>query len=605
MKQHPEIYFVRSDKGNVTVAMSRQDYVDKSLELLNDTNTYKLLKNNPTTTLQTKANKIVKRLVDEGSIDEVTGKKLKIYNAVAPRFYALPKIHKPTLSMRPITSAINAPNAPLAAFITKILTQAYDTDNAFFVKDSFTFSSFINDFQLPDNYIIVSFDVVSLFTNLPLEVVVESLEGRWNIISQYCSMTWDSFKTALQFIFDSNYVCFNNQFFKQIFGTPMGSTISPILVNFVLDDLVSYALDILPFHVPFVKRYVDDLLLAVPKNRAEVALFVFNSYNQHLQFTVEHESDNSIPFLDMKVIRNEENILKTCWYRKPMSSDRYISYHSYHPLKMKINLITALKTRALRLSHRDFQRESLKKLQLILYENSYPPHIVNKFLYNTPLPLFSQTPAPSRLTITHLPTQDDSQQPIPNDLPSQTLINQPTPTQIANTDTNRIRYFSLPFIEGLTSRLTNVFGDIDGIKIAKKQTKTVSRLYTKTKTPLPPLERYNVVYRMSCNNCDLKYIGQTSRNLKGRIISHKSDCKREVKSCALSEHTTDTKHKPNYDEVEILASENNFYKRTFLEMVHIHNEMNAMNKKTDIQNLSNIYSYVLKLHKHGISTSNS
>lgn len=42
---------------------------------------------------------------------------------------------------------------------------------------------------------------------------------------------------------DSNIYVFNYRYYKQIFGTHMGSKISPLLFNFVLDDLMSYCLE--------------------------------------------------------------------------------------------------------------------------------------------------------------------------------------------------------------------------------------------------------------------------------------------------------------------------------------------------------------------------
>ncbi|XP_072392500.1 uncharacterized protein [Diabrotica undecimpunctata] len=122
LKSHPKIYIVRSDKGNVTVAMYKNDYIENSNSLLNDTKSNIKLKNSPVCTLQQKANKLVSDLASSKSITTEFAKSLKIYNAVAPRFYTLPKVHKPTLSMRPIVSSIDAPNSKLAKHLTDILT---------------------------------------------------------------------------------------------------------------------------------------------------------------------------------------------------------------------------------------------------------------------------------------------------------------------------------------------------------------------------------------------------------------------------------------------------------------------------------------------------
>lgn len=205
-----------------------------------------------------------------------------------------------------------------------------------------------------------------------MEVVLKSLRNNWNSISPCCPFDFETLERVIEFIFDSNFTIFNGTYYKQIFGTPMGSKISPILVNFVLDDLVKDCLHYMPHHIPFVKRYVDDLLLAVPKDQIGMTLEFFNTYDRHIQFTVEEETNRAVPFLDMLVMRTENNILKTKWYRKPYCSNRFISYHSYHTMKSKINLILGMKSRAVKLSHSDYVEESVALLKNILIDNSYP-----------------------------------------------------------------------------------------------------------------------------------------------------------------------------------------------------------------------------------------
>ncbi|XP_072377933.1 uncharacterized protein [Diabrotica undecimpunctata] len=126
-----------------------------------------------------------------------------------------------------------------AQFLTDILSQAYNYKNEFNIVDSFQFSEFINNYQLPREYVLVSFDVVSLFSNLPLSSVVTSLRNHWNEIQPHSPVSWEIFSELLKLTFDTNYLIFNDKYYRQIFGTPMGSSTSPILVNFVLDDLIN------------------------------------------------------------------------------------------------------------------------------------------------------------------------------------------------------------------------------------------------------------------------------------------------------------------------------------------------------------------------------
>ncbi|XP_050501571.1 uncharacterized protein LOC126881376 [Diabrotica virgifera virgifera] len=348
--------------------MDKDQYISLSQSLLDDVRYYQPLTSNPCSKFSNKINKFITHLKNIKIIDQTLAKSLHNYDGYAPRFYCLPKIHKPTLSMRPIVSSINSPNIHIAKFLTDILSKSYNYNNDYNIVDSFQFSEFINDFKLPHGYILVSFDVVSLFTNLPLASVLTSLRNHWNIIQPNSPVSWEVFAELLQLVFDTNFLVFNDKFYLQIFGTPMGSSISPILVNYVLDDLVSDRLGYLDFQVPFVKRYVDDLLLALPPDKTQATLSIFNGFDPHLQFTCELEDPNnhSIPFLDMRVTRSGDNTLCTSWYRKPMASNRFLNYHSCHPFKYKINLIKALSCRLHRLTHPVNRRESL----LLLFDEA-------------------------------------------------------------------------------------------------------------------------------------------------------------------------------------------------------------------------------------------
>ena len=57
------------------------------------------------------------------------------------------------------------------------------------------------------------------------------------------------------------------------------------------------------------KRYVDDIVLAVHKDKVENVLELFNSYHERLRFTVDFGDENGINFLDVKLMRQEGRII--------------------------------------------------------------------------------------------------------------------------------------------------------------------------------------------------------------------------------------------------------------------------------------------------------
>src|SRR5699024_10003933 len=92
-----------------------------------------------------------------------------------------PKIHKEECPLRPIVSTMGSPTYNLAKYLAKHLqTHVGHTDS--FVKNSTHFVELISDVRLDPGDILVSFDVVSLFTNVPVEDAVEIIKQ--NLIPQ-------------------------------------------------------------------------------------------------------------------------------------------------------------------------------------------------------------------------------------------------------------------------------------------------------------------------------------------------------------------------------------------------------------------------------------
>jgi len=67
----------------------------------------------------------------------------------------------------------------------------------------------------------------------------------------------DEFILALQLILSSTLFTFNGKIYKQTFGTLMGSPLSLVIADVVLQDLEEKAFKKINLNVPFF-RYVDD-----------------------------------------------------------------------------------------------------------------------------------------------------------------------------------------------------------------------------------------------------------------------------------------------------------------------------------------------------------
>ena len=117
---------------------------------------------------------------------------------------------------------------------------------------------------IPDNSVLASLDVVSLFTNVPKVGAVSAVKSRWREIQPKVKMPWEDFEEGLRLCLNSTDFNFNDVTYFQKRGLPMGSPFSPILADIVMDDLEKERLASLSFQLPLYFRYVDDILIVVP-----------------------------------------------------------------------------------------------------------------------------------------------------------------------------------------------------------------------------------------------------------------------------------------------------------------------------------------------------
>jgi len=143
---------------------------------------------------------------------------------------------------------------------------------------------------------------------------------------------------AIKLILSSTYFVFNNKIYRQTFGTPMGSPLSPIIANLVLQDLEEKALEKINCNIPFYYRYIDDIVLAAPIDQIKKIVNTFNEFHNRLQFTVEYETNKGLNFMDLRLeVVNGEIALD--WFHKETFSGRFLSFYSNHPRCHKIGSI--------------------------------------------------------------------------------------------------------------------------------------------------------------------------------------------------------------------------------------------------------------------------
>lgn len=147
-------------------------------------------------------------------------------------------------------SSINSPLHSFASFLHNILYQFLPKPRSY-TRNSFDLVEKLRGTYIDDCYSLMSLDVVSLFINIPSNLVVGGIAKRWHYLANKIDIPYNEFLKALNLVLNSTLFVFNNTIYHQIFGTPLGSPLSPVLANIVMQDLEERALSCLSLRLPF------------------------------------------------------------------------------------------------------------------------------------------------------------------------------------------------------------------------------------------------------------------------------------------------------------------------------------------------------------------
>jgi len=107
----------------------------------------------------------------------------------------------------------------------------------------------LSSVQIEEDELLVSHDVVSLFTSTPVKESLEVIRERLQRHSEWRYTTLlevDDIMELLEFILTTTYFCFNCQIYRQKFGTAMDSPVFPLAANMFMEHLERKLLDTAP-----------------------------------------------------------------------------------------------------------------------------------------------------------------------------------------------------------------------------------------------------------------------------------------------------------------------------------------------------------------------
>ena len=454
--------------------------------------------------MERRITKKLRELLKKKLIDNNIYNDLKPKGSRLPYLYGLPKMHKPDIPMRPILSMINSPYHKVARWLAEMLEPIRGKLAVYSLKDTFQFAKQLENSSISNKFM-VSFDVSSLFTKIPLEETVE-------IICQHAELTplpKDVLKQLLLMCTKDVQFQFNNTLYRQIDGVAMGSPLGPILADIFMGNLEQTRLKSAISQTNFYTRYVDDTFVILNSfNDAAQVLKVLNSTHPNINFTMECEKDDKFHFLDLGIQRDIDGKIIRYIHRKETWRAVYLNFKSFCPMSYKKGLVRTLFDRVRKLCSREKIEEELSIVEKCLRDNGYPQKFIDKY---------------GRRHV--------------EKVKSSTVEKKPIFLQLAfkGDDTaSRIRC-------RLNAALKRTYPAAKLVCVYQ----TTSCLKQSKVDKYPPHVTSNCVYQFTCT-CQSTYIGRTERRVIARISEHIPKNLRlkgpQALNSAIARHLLDTGH---------------------------------------------------------------
>ena len=484
------------DKGVGLVVLNADDYYTKLDSIVNDLTKFKKVDivandKHPLIKKEDSIKDYVYRYFKD-HVDHKTYTTLHPSGSGPGKLYGLCKVHKDGYPMRPVVSMIGTAEYQLAKYLDEWIKP--HIPSTYMLNSTQHFLTKINEVPVEEGDYCISFDVKSLFTNIPLEETIKIVAGyifadKKRVLVPMTKLIF----TRLLRLATQGMFLYRDTLYQQVDGVSMGSCLAPTLANFFLAHLESKILfkKIEKFHPKFYARYVDDIY-CVFQSHVDYRKFmsVLNSLHPNITFTVEVGS-NKLPFLDVEVELLNGKI-NTWVYRKDTNTNVIMNYHDVTPKSWKAGLLFCFLNRAFNIcSSTYFFQNEVKILKAIFLQNSYTEmffsQVFEKFMANKEKILTEEDEeAEKKKLVIKLPFFGRCS----------TIFGKNFRTLVENTFDMRV-------------------------DVAFTSLKLQSFFRLKSRTPFAFLS--NVVYKYECvSNPDLFYIGQTSRHLMERAKEHLS-----------------------------------------------------------------------------------
>ena len=246
-----------------------------------------------------------------------------------------------------------------------------------------------------DSTTLVTFDVKSLYTSVPHNYNLEAISC-W--IEKHPDSLHSRFSKgfvleSIKIILEINNCIFNDEFYRQISGTAMGTIFAPTYATLTMGYFEFYFYNICElkwgkefqeFILENWSRFLDDCQTPLDKDnvKPEELLETLNSVNEAIQFTMEF-SDKEIPFLDI-LIKRDSNGIWMDLYHKPTDTQRCLPYSISHPKHCLKNIPFVMARRICPIvENNSLKNKHLRELKENFRTYGYPEKVVETGIQKT------------------------------------------------------------------------------------------------------------------------------------------------------------------------------------------------------------------------------
>lgn len=428
------------------------------------------------------------------------------------------------------------------AKIAKYLVSEFSTltpPKGFYIKNSFELAEELSNMRIEEDEELVSFDVTALYPNIPITIALKILE-EWLCDQDISDEKAVMFLKMARLCMNQTTFQFRGSFYRQSYGTCMGNPLSCFIANTFMATM-EWSLKNKAQFPRYWRRYVDDVFVIIKKGEIQDLLNLLNSQFDSIKFTVEREENRRLPFLDLMLTRNN-NRIDISVYRKPTSTDRYITYNSFTSYQHKLAAFNSMTYRLckLPLNVQNYIQE-LKNIKRIALINGYKESKIDELVTKHSRKIKQES-------ITTMKKIKDEPE-----IRRKFSFNGPLSYQISQI----LKRYNITCIFGNDGKLTNILGN--------------------TKDKIPDNQKSGI-YTIKCNDCEQVYIGQSRRAIEIRYKEHRNHwLKGQPEKSSVAKHMIDEFHGFGTGNLKLLKSvPRNSYLDAF-ESLFIHKTKKTMN----------------------------